>query len=157
MKKSFFILLNVAIFVLFSCKKTETPTNIVAVNFAGVWKLDKVTPSRLTGVYANLNNQTFDALTYFAFESVITFNANNSFTDKEIDNGITTNYSGSWTVSGNTLTLKFTDNSVETFTYDDTTKKLSFNDINTVLTFNNPQTKRDEDITCDAIYLYVKQ
>jgi hypothetical protein len=147
--------LLLSIFTLSSCSKTDTTT--ASVNLVGTWKLDKVTPSKLTGVYANLNNQSFDALTYFAFESVITLNANNAFTDKEIDNGITTNYSGSWTVSGNTLTLKFTDNSVETFTYDDTTKKLSFNDINTVLTFNNPQTKRDEDIICDAIYLYVKQ
>jgi Lipocalin-like domain len=155
MKQYLFLSLLLSIFTLSSCSKTDTTT--ASVNLVGTWKLDKVTPSKLTGVYANLNNQIFDALTYFAFESVITLNANNAFTDKEIDNGITTNYSGSWTVSGNTLTLKFTDNSVETFTYDDTTKKLSFNDINTVLTFNNPQTKRDEDITCDAIYLYVKQ
>jgi hypothetical protein len=156
MKKSLFALVVVSILAFQSCSKTDSPST-ASVNLTGVWKLDKVIPSKLTGVYANLNNQSFDALSYFAFESVITLNANNSFTDKEIDNGVTTNYSGSYTISGNTLTLKFTDNSVEIFSYDDTTKKLSFNDTNTVLTFTNPTTRREEDITCDAIYLYVKQ
>lgn len=156
MKKNIFItLIGCAILIGTACNKTETP--VATVNFAGTWKLDKVTPSKLTGVYANLNNQTFDALQYFAFESTVVLNANNSFTDKEIDNGVTINYTGTWTASGNTLTLKFTDTTVETFTYDETTKKLSFNDVNAVLTFTNPTTKREEDITCDAIYLYVRQ
>jgi hypothetical protein len=138
-----------------ACKKTDATTDTIPV--VATWKLDKVIPSKLTGVYANLNNQSFDALQYFAFESIISIKSDKTFTDKEVDNGITTNYSGTWTYSGNTLTLKYTDNSIEILTYDDVNKKLTYNDVNTTLTFTHPTTKREEDVVCDAQYQYIKQ
>ncbi len=156
MKQQFYCLTVLALIAFNACKKTDTTTP-VNTNIVGTWKLDKVTPSKLTGVYANLNNQSFDAVSYFGFSSVYVLNTDNSFTDKETDNGVTTDYSGTFSLSGTTLTLKYKDNSVETFSYDEANKKMTFNDTGTTLTFTNPNTKKEEDIVCDAIYTYLKQ
>jgi hypothetical protein len=155
MKQQLFILALLSI-ALHACKKTETPTTTPPLSIEGLWKLDKVIPSKLIGVYANLNNQTFDAVQYFAYTSIITLNNDKTFADKEIDNGITTNYAGTWSLSGTALTLKFKDNTIETFSYDETNKKMTFVDTGTTLTFTNPNTNKEEDIVCDAQYIYIK-
>ncbi len=153
--KQYFLALIAFSFLLTACEKAaEPPVNLNAV---GTWKLDKVIPSKLTGAFTSLNNKELDPLQYFGFSSVFTLNSDRSFTNKETDNGATATYTGTWSISDKTLTLTYSDKSVEEYTFDELNKKIVYDDTSTTLTLTNPISKRDEDVVCDAQYVYLKQ
>jgi hypothetical protein len=138
-----------------ACKKTADVVPIPAV--VGSWKLDRVVLTELPTDYSALNGKSLDPLQYFGVQSVYNFANDNSFTDKETQSGIISDYSGTWTYTSNSLSLIYSDKSTEAYTYDDTTKLLSSGISPLTLSLTNPNTQQVESIVCKYQLIYAKQ
>jgi Lipocalin-like domain len=142
--------------VLNSCTKTaDTVTPIPAV--VGIWKLDRVIISSLPTPYTSGNGKNLDPLQYFGYQSVYNFAVDNTFTDKETQAGIITDRKGTWTYTTNQLSLKYSDNTAESYAYDDATKYLNLAPFDYFLPLTNPTTQNVDSVACKLQLIYIKQ
>jgi hypothetical protein len=142
--------------VFSSCKKTaDVITPIPAV--VGTWKLDRVIVSQLPAPYMSANGKNLDPLQYFGIQSVYNFILDNTFTDKETQGGVITDNKGTWTYTTNQLTLKNSDNTTDSYIYNDTTKYLSSVPFQSALFLTNPNTQNQDSVACKLQLVYLKQ
>ncbi len=140
---------------LSSCSKTADVTPIPAV--VGTWKLDRVIVTSLPAPYTSGNGAKLDPLINFGIQSVYNFIVDNTFTDKETQSGVITDTKGTWTYSTNQLLLKYSDNTTDSFMYNDTTKYLSSAPFASALFLTNPNTQNQDSVACKLQVVYIKQ
>jgi len=159
MKKLLSIILTsfLGLILMDSCKKTTDVITPVIPVVVGTWKLDRVIITELPTTYATLNGKNLDPLQYFGYQSVFNFVTDNTFTDKETQSGIITDFTGKWVFATNQLSLTYSDNTTDGFVYDDVTKLLSSVPASTSLNLTNPTTQIAESVTCKIQVVYVKQ
>lgn len=150
MKKisSIALILFVGIFLLGSCKKTTDVITPAIPAVVGTWKLDRVIITELPTTYASLNGKNLDPLQYFGYQSVYNFVTDNTFTDKETQNGVIKDFTGKWAFATNQLSLTYSDNTTDGLVYDDVTKLLSSVAATTSLSLTNPTTQLSESVPC---------
>ena len=159
MKKllSITLILFFGLILLDSCKKTTDVITPAIPAVVGTWKLDRVIITELPTTYATLNGKNLDPLQYFGYQSVYNFVVDNTFTDKETQNGIIQDLKGNWAFTTNQLSLTYSDNTTDGLVYDDVTKLLSSVPTSTSLSLTNPTTQIAESVPCKIQVVYVKQ
>jgi Lipocalin-like domain len=159
MKKlsSIILVLFLGIIFLDSCKKTTDVVTPAIPVVVGTWKLDRVIVSQLPAPYTNGNGKNLDPLQYFGIQSVYNLIADNTFTNRETLSGVITDSKGTWTYTTNQLSLKFSDNSTDSYTYDDATKVLNSDLFASALFLTNPNTQKVDSVACKFQVVYVKQ
>ena len=151
------IILFFGLILMDSCKKSTDDITPVIPAVVGTWKLDRVIITELPTPYATLNGKNLDPLQYFGYQSVFNFMADNSFTDKETQSGIITDFLGKWTFTTNQLFLTYSDNTTDGLVYDEITKLLSSVPASTSLGLTNPTTQISESVACKIQIVYIKQ
>ncbi len=90
------VMLCLAVVALFlNCKNDNSPTSAQESGLVGTWKLSKMTIGTLI----------FDDLETIGFAVTLELKSDGTFRSTEVDEGLTTVETGTWSVSGNTLLL----------------------------------------------------
>ena len=150
-------LLFFGLILLDSCKKTTDVITPAIPAVVGTWKLDRVIITELPATYASINGKSLDPLQNFAYQSVYTILADNTFTDKETQGGVIQDLTGKWVFATNQLSLTYSDNTTDGLVYNDVTKLLSSVAAATSLSLTNPTTQLLESVPCKIQVIYVKQ
>jgi len=115
--------------LLFSTCGDDDPTGPATNELVGTWKFDKVTT-----YYGSIS--TPDSTEVFAsssdFQITLTIKADNTWSIAAVFFGVTDNSSGTWSVSGNKLTIKETGEPDETSEYSVSGNKLTITESVTI-------------------------
>ncbi|MEY4541405.1 MAG: hypothetical protein RLZZ306_3162 [Bacteroidota bacterium] len=151
-----YLTLFLGILFLGSCTKKEDNVAPVTPVVVGTWKSDRIVITELPLDYATINGKSLDPLQTFGLQETYTINADNTFTYKEIQSGVITDYKGTWVFTTNSLKLTYSDKSTEDLNYDESTKFLSTPQTAVKLPLTNPTTKIAESVPCKLQFFYVK-
>ena len=116
------LLLSFVLIIAAGCAKDEdSPTENTTATFVGTWKLTTIT--------ATINGQQISLTPEMAgTQMTIVSKTDNTFSMTTVTSSGTTTNTGNWSISGQNLTLKYSDGTSATFAYTLSGKTFSIKD-----------------------------
>jgi hypothetical protein len=104
------LLLSAISIFLGGCKKDDNPVEDNTATFVGTWKLTNLTAT-ISGVPVSMTP------TQAGYQMTIVSKSDNTFTMTTITSAGTTTNTGTWSISGTNLTLKYSDGTSSVFAF----------------------------------------